>query len=92
MYTRTVYHTSKKEMKLYEQCFDYRLSSDDVEAIDSTWDDELTSFINDYVQGEDFMEQLSRHNLFILVCMLDLKDDEYIEKCYEIYSFVSSDV
>ena len=77
-------------MKLYERCFDYRILADEVEEIDSTWDFELKSFIREYVPGEDFMEQLSRHRLFTLVCMLDLSDDEYMEKCYEIHSFVVS--
>ena len=65
--------------------FDY-----EVEAIDSTWDDELESFFVDYDPNDDFMEQLSRHSLFILVCMMDLSDDEYVEKCSDIYCYVSS--
>ena len=77
-------------MKLYENCFDYKRTAMDVIDIyvESTWEIELNNFKKNYNPEADFMEQLSQHNLFILVCMLDLNDDDYMEKCYEIYSFI----
>ena len=71
-------------MKLYEKCFDYKLSAKDI------WKIELGNFKKSYDCKADFMEQFSKHNLFLLVCMLDLSDDDYMEKCYEIQSIVSS--
>ena len=71
-------------MKLYEKCFDYKLSATDV------WEIELENFKRSYDRKADFMEQFSKHNLFLLLCMLDLSDDDYMEKCYEIQLIVSS--
>jgi hypothetical protein len=75
-------------MKLYEICFDYKREAEDVisEYVGSSWETELDNFKKIYNPEEDFMKQLSQHNLFYLVCMLDLNDDDYIEKCYEIHS------
>ena len=72
-------------MKLYEKCFDYKLDSEDV-IVDSTWEFELENFKQIFNTEEDFMEQLSRHKLFLLVCKLN--DDAYVDKCYEIHSEV----
>ena len=72
-------------MKLYEKCFDYKLDSEDV-IVDSTWEIELDNFKQIFNPEEDFMEQLSRHKLFLLVCKLN--DDAYVDKCYEIHSEV----
>ena len=77
-------------MKLYESCFDYKLSAVDLEYDGESWEIELDKFKNSYDPESDFMEQLSKHNLFLLVCMLDLSNDDYMEKCYEIQSIVSS--
>jgi hypothetical protein len=77
-------------MKLYEKCFDYRLSAEDVvnEYVGESWTVELENFKAVYNPEDDFMEQLSQHNLFLLVCMMDLSDDEYMDKCCEIQSEV----
>ena len=77
-------------MKLYEKCFDYRLSAEDVvnEYDGESWTVELENFKEIYDPEADFMEQLSQHNLFLLVCMMDLSDDEYVDKCCEIHSEV----
>ena len=77
-------------MKLYESCFDYKLSVTDIEYLGESWEIELDKFKNSYDPELDFMEQLSKHNLFLLVCMLDLSNDDYMEKCYEIQSIVLS--
>ena len=76
--------------KLYETCFDYKRAAEDVidEYVGENWEVELNNFKNTYNPEADFMIQLSQHNLFLLVCMLDLKDDDYMEKCYEIHSEV----
>ena len=72
-------------------CFDYKRSAEDVisEYVQSKWETELNDFKENYNQQEDFMEQLSRHNLFNLVCMLNLNNDDYMEKCYLIQSEVN---
>ena len=77
-------------MKLYENCYDYRLAAEDVvnEYDGESWTVELENFKATYNHEADFMEQLSQHNLFLLVCMMDLSDDDYVEKCYEIQSEV----
>ena len=75
-------------MKLYESCFDYKLSAEYIEYDGKDWDTELENFKQIYNPEEDFMEQLSQHNLFLLVCLLDLDSDEYVDKCYEIHAEV----
>jgi hypothetical protein len=80
-------YNQNNRMKLYEKCFDYRLSAEDC-YYDGDWDTELSDFKTGYNPDEDFMEQLSQHNLFILLCMLDLTDDEYVDKCCDIQSDV----
>ena len=74
--------------KLYNNCFDYKRNRDDViiEYVQLNWEVELNKFKNIYNREADFMEQLSKNNLFILVCMLDLNNNDYMEKCYEIQS------
>jgi hypothetical protein len=84
--TNKVYNQNNR-MKLYEKCFDYRLSAEDC-YYEGDWDTELSDFKTGYNPDEDFMEQLSQHNLFILLCMLDLTDDEYVDKCCDIQSDV----
>ena len=76
-------------MKLYENCFYYKLAADDVITayVDKNWEIELDIFKKSYNSDDDFMEQLSRHKLFHLVCMLD---DDYMEKCYEIQSVLNN--
>jgi len=87
-------------MKLYENCFDYKHDADDIineykiekcdvnKYIQENWNIELNNFKDVYNHELDFMEQLSMHQLFSLVCMLDLSSDDYMEKCYEIQSYV----
>lgn len=87
-------------MKLYETCFDYKRNADDVineydmvncdinKYVQDNWNIELNYFKDVYNHEVDFMEQLSKNRLFILVCMLDLSDDDYMDKCYEIQSYV----
>ncbi len=87
-------------MKLYENCFDYKLNADDIineynivncevnKYVKDNWNIELNYFKDVYNHEVDFMEQLSKHKLFSLICMLDLSDDDYMEKCYEIQSYV----
>jgi len=87
-------------MKLYEKCFDYKLDVDDIinkynivksdvnKYVQDNWNIELNYFKDVYNHELDFMEQLSKHKLFILVCMLYLNNDDYMEKCYEIQSYV----
>jgi hypothetical protein len=75
-------------MKLYESCFDYKLAAEDIVYDGESWTVELENFKVVYTPEADFMEQLSQHNLFLLVCMLDLSDDDYVEKIYEIHSDV----
>ena len=74
-------------MKVYETCFDYRLTAEDC-YYEGDWDTELSDFKTRYNQEGDFMEQLSKHNLFLMICVLDLTDDEYVDKCCEIESEV----
>lgn len=85
-------------MKLYETCFDYKRDAMDVideyggSYWESCWDVELDNFKKTYNPEVDFMEQLSQHNLFLLVCMQDLNNDDYMEKCYEILSELELDL
>ena len=76
-------------MKLYETCFEYKLDADDC-YYEGDWDTELNDFKTTYNPDADFMKQLSDHNLFLLVCMMDLNDDEYVDKCYDIQSEVGN--
>jgi hypothetical protein len=80
-----------QQIKIYNNCFEYKRAADDVinEYIQSNWNTELCNFKNHYNREAHFMEQLSKHKLFVLVCMLDLNDDDYMEKCYEIQSLVT---
>jgi hypothetical protein len=82
---------SVQQIKIYNNCFEYKREAHDVinEYIQSNWNTELCNFKNHYNQEADFMEQLSQHKLFVLVCMLGLNDDDYMEKCYEIQSLVN---
>jgi hypothetical protein len=75
-------------MKLYESCFDYRHSAKYIKYDGEAWDTELENFKSVYDPDVDFMDQLSRHNLFLLVCLLDLNSDEYFDKCSDILSEV----
>ena len=87
-------------MKLYETCFDYKRNADDIineynivncdvnKYVQDNWNIELNYFKDVYNHEVDFMEQLSKNRLFILVCMLDLNNDDYMEKCFEIQSYV----
>jgi hypothetical protein len=77
------------KMKLYESCFDYKLSAEYITYDGKDWDTELENFKSVYNPDEDFMDQLSRHNLFLLVCLLDLDSDEYFDKCSDILSEVN---
>lgn len=79
---------SSKMRDIQNTCFDYKRQAEDVinEYIQSNWEMELNDFKRIYNNQEDFMEQLSQHNLFNLLCMLDLTDDDYMEKCYAIQS------
>jgi hypothetical protein len=77
-------------MKLYESCFDYKIDAENVVDYDGEdWDTELENFKKGYNPDVDFMEQFSQHNLFLLVCLLDLNCDEYVDKCYDILSEVN---
>jgi len=80
-----------QQIKTYNNCFEYKRAAEDVinEYIQSNWDIELDKFKKCYNSEADFMEQLSKHKLFVLVCMLDLSDDDYMEKCYEIQSYLN---
>ena len=77
-----------QNIKIYNNCFEYKRTAEDVinEYVKSSWAIELNNFKKIYNPEANFMEQLSKHNLFLLVCMLDLNDDDYMEKCYEIQS------
>jgi hypothetical protein len=77
--------TGQTQMKLYETCFDYKLFAEDC-YYEGDWDTELNDFKTGYNPAKDFMEQLSEHNLFLLLCMMDLSNDDYMDKCYEIQS------
>jgi hypothetical protein len=79
----------KMKMKLYESCFDYRHSAKYITYDGKDWDTELENFKSVYNPDKDFMDQLSRHNLFLLVCLLDLDSDEYFDKCSDILSEVN---
>ena len=80
-----------EQIKIYNNCFEYKRTAEDVinEHIQLNWNAELDNFKRVYNQKAGFMEQLSEHKLFSLVCMLDLNDDDYMEKCYEIQSLVN---
>ena len=80
-----------KHIKIYNNCFEYKRRADDVinEYVESNWATELDNFSKVYNPEGDFMEQLSEHKLFVLVCMLNLNDDDYMEKCYEIQSRIT---
>jgi len=75
-------------MKTYESCFDYKLDAEDVATMydGKDWDTEFISIKQIYDPSLDFMKQLSQHNLFLLVCMLNLNNDDYMEKCCQIES------
>jgi hypothetical protein len=76
-------------MKLYESCLDYKRDAEDVlneNVICENWITEFNYLKKIYDPNKDFMEQLSNHNLFRLLCILDLNCDDYIDKCYEIKS------
>jgi hypothetical protein len=76
-------------MKLYETCFDYKLDAEDCHC-EGDWDTEFKNFEKCYNPREDFMEQLSKHDLFLLLCMRDLNNDDYMEEIFMIKSEVEN--
>ena len=73
-------------MKLYENCFYYKLAADVITAyVDKNWEIELDIFKKSYNSDDDFMDNLFGTIYFIWFVF-------QMEKCYEIQLVLNSHV